>query len=67
MEMGGMLKMAGIDTHPAVRILIGVAVIALGIARGAMVALIVGGVLVVWGIVAVLSRADAGSRTRQSR
>jgi hypothetical protein len=56
-----MLKMAGIQTHPALRILIGVALIALGIARHrATVPLIIGGVLIVWGIAAVLDLTRSG-------
>lgn len=68
-----MLKIAGVRGHPALRILIGGAVIAIGWARhGATSALIVGAVLVLWGIAAVLGLAggapgDAPRPGRRSR
>ena len=68
-----MLKLAGVQTHPALRILIGAALIVLGIARDrATVPLIIGGVLVVWGIAAVLdltrpARDQHGSGQRRAR
>lgn len=62
-----MLKMAGVQTHPAIRIVIGVIIGAIGLARDTTVPLIVGGVLVVWGIVAVLGMAVGDGGTRSSR
>jgi len=66
-----MLRMAGIQLHPAVRVLIGGVLIALGIARHTIPGLVVGIVLVVWGLAAVLGLAtgdrDADPQQRQSR
>jgi len=62
-----MLKMAGVQTHPAIRIVIGVIIGAIGLARDTTVPLIVGGVLVVWGIVAVLGMAVGDGGQRSSR
>ncbi len=62
-----MLKMAGAPAHPAVRIVIGLIVIGLGVARhSGPPALIIGGVLVLWGTAAVL-RLDAGGRDAGGR
>jgi hypothetical protein len=62
------LKLAGVQTHPALRILIGAVLIAVGVARhDAGVPLIVGGVLIVWGIAAVLSVARSGRSQGRSR
>jgi uncharacterized membrane protein YidH (DUF202 family) len=49
-----MLRMAGVQGHPAVRILIGVVLIALGIARHTAAGMVIGVVLVLWGFAAVL-------------
>ena len=66
-----MLRMAGIQLHPAVRVLIGGVLIALGIARHTIPGLVVGIVLVVWGLAAVLGltagNRDADPQQRQSR
>ncbi len=67
-----MLKMAGVETHPAVRILIGAVLVVLGLARhSATPALFIGAVLVLWGLVAVVSsgrdRQDAASEQRRDR
>ncbi len=51
-----MLKMTGARLHPAVRILIGAGVIAIGLVRHGTTPLIVGGALIVWGVAAVLGR-----------
>jgi hypothetical protein len=62
-----MLRMAGVQAHPAVRILIGGVLIALGIARhDAVPALVVGTVLIVWGFAAVLALAG-GRRNADSQ
>jgi hypothetical protein len=59
-----MLKMAGVQTHPAIRILIGVVIGTIGLASNTTAPLIIGGVLVAWGILAVLTMAvgDGGER-----
>lgn len=58
-----MLKMTGVQLHPRVRILIGAVFVAIGLLRHNGIAmLIVGGVLVAWGIAAVL---DPASRRRR--
>ena len=66
-----MLRMAGVQLHPAVRILIGGVLIALGVARHTIPGLVVGIVLVVWGLAAVLGLAtghrDVDPQQRQSR
>jgi len=66
-----MLRMAGVQLHPAVRVLIGGVLIALGIARHTVPGLVVGIVLVVWGLAAVLGLTvgdrDADSQQRRSR
>ena len=66
-----MLRMAGVQTHPAMRILIGGVLIALGIARHTVPGLVIGIVLVVWGLAAVLGLTvgdrDADSQQRRSR
>lgn len=56
-----MLKQAGVQTHPAMRIVIGVIIGALGLARGATAPVIIGGALVMWGIVAAVGSAGSGS------
>ena len=65
-----MLKMAGVQLHPAVRILIGGVLIAVGIGRHTA-PLVVGILLVVWGLAAVLGltagRRDADSQEGRSR
>jgi hypothetical protein len=49
------LKLAGVQLHPGVRVLIGGALIALGVALdGAVPMIVIGSALVLWGIVAVL-------------
>jgi energy-coupling factor transporter transmembrane protein EcfT len=48
------LKMAGVRPHPALRILIGAVFLAIGFLRHGTAPLIIGGVLIVWGVVAVL-------------
>ena len=66
-----MLRMAGVQLHPAVRVLIGGVLIALGIARHTVPGLVIGIVLVVWGLAAVLGLTvgdrDADSQQRRSR
>jgi len=66
-----MLRMAGVQLHPAVRILIGGVLIALGIARHTALGVVVGIVLVVWGLAAVLGLTagdrDADPQQRRSR
>jgi hypothetical protein len=62
-----MLKQAGVRTHPGLRIVIGVIIGALGWARGTTAPLIIGGVLVVWGLLAVLSLAVGAGGGRGSR
>jgi hypothetical protein len=62
-----MLKMAGVQTRPVMRIAIGAIVMALGFIRDSTAPLVIGGVLVVWGFVAVLGLAvgaggEGGSR-----
>jgi hypothetical protein len=70
-EVSTMLKMAGVQLHPAVRILIGGVLIALAIARHTTLGLFVGIVLVVWGFAAVLGLMaggrDAESQQRRSK
>jgi hypothetical protein len=62
-----MLKMAGFELHPAIRIVIGAIILGIGLARGATAPLIIGGALVVWGIVAVLGMAIGDGGQRSSR
>jgi hypothetical protein len=66
-----MLRMAGVQGHPAVRILVGVVLIALGIARQTGAGIVIGVVLVLWGIAAVMRFAatdrDADSQHPRSR
>ena len=66
-----MLRMAGVQLHPAVRILIGGVLIAVGIGRHTAPGLVVGILLVVWGVAAVLDltagRRDADSQEGRSR
>ena len=66
-----MLRMAGVQGHPAVRILIGVVLIALGIARHTGAGTVIGIVLVLWGIAAVLgftaTKRDVDSQHPRSR
>jgi len=60
-----MLKMAGLELHPAIRLVIGVIIGGIGLIRGSTAPLIIGGVLVAWGIVAVIGMAvgDGGQRS----
>lgn len=60
-----MLKMTGLELYPAIRIVIGAVIGGIGLARDSTVPLIIGGVLVVWGILAVLALAvgDGGQRS----
>ena len=51
-----MLTMLGVQGHPAMRMLIGVAFAALGLARGVVPMAVVGGVLIVWGVASAVSR-----------
>lgn len=60
-----MLKMTGAPLHPGIRILIGAVVIAIGLVRHSTAPLIIGGVLIVWGVAAVLGL--AGGAAEQSR
>jgi hypothetical protein len=65
-----MLRMAGVQTHPALRILIGGILIVLGLVRGTAPGVVIGVVLVIWGVAAVLGLAaghrDGGPRQRRS-
>ena len=60
-----MLKMAGLQTHPALRIVIGIVIGAIGVARNTTAPLVIGGVLVAWGIVAVLGMAIGDGAQRR--
>ena len=62
-----MLKMAGVQLHPGVRILIGAVVIAIGLLRHGTMPLIVGGALIVWGVAAVLGLASGGAEDGRSQ
>lgn len=54
-----MLRMLGMELHPAARIAIGAVVVAIGLMRGnAAPMVVVGGALVVWGLVAWAGRAE---------
>lgn len=56
-----MLKLAGVQLHPAYRFLIGGAFVLVGVARGGAIPIIVvGGVLILWGLVALAT----GQRAR---
>ncbi len=61
-----MLKIAGVQLHPGVRILIGAVFVGIGLMRhNGTAMMIIGGLLVVWGIAAVL---DVGAvRARDGR
>jgi len=53
-----MLRMAGVRLHPAVRVLIGAVILGIGLTRHhATPALVIGAVLIVWGLAAVLGLA----------
>ncbi|MGH2893969.1 MAG: hypothetical protein ACRDPM_12000 [Solirubrobacteraceae bacterium] len=54
-------------THPAIRIVLGAIILAIGLARDTTGPLIIGGALVVWGIVAVLALAVGDGGERSSR
>ena len=66
-----MLKMAGVQLHPAVRILIGAVLIGVGLLRHTAPGVVIGAVLVVWGLAAVLGLTgggrDADSEERRPR
>jgi hypothetical protein len=51
-----MLRLIGVKLHPGVRVLIGAAILALGVVRGAAAAEVVGVALVIWGVAAVVQR-----------
>jgi hypothetical protein len=55
-----MLKLLGIDGSPAMRVLIGVVLAALGLALGALLVAVIGGVLVAWGVVGWVDARDRG-------
>ena len=53
-----MLRMAGVRAHPALRILIGAVILGVGLMRHhATPALVIGAVLIVWGVAAMLGLA----------
>jgi hypothetical protein len=69
-NLGGlpMLRMAGVRVHPALRILIGAVILGIGLMRHhATPALVVGAVLIAWGIAAVLGLARGGDEARSTR
>jgi hypothetical protein len=52
-----MLRMAGVQLHPGVRVLIGAALIALALIRHAGPApLLIGGALILWGLAASVAQ-----------
>ena len=56
-----MLKLAGVQLHPAYRFLIGGAFVLIGVARGGAIPIIViGGALILWALVALAT----GQRAR---
>jgi hypothetical protein len=55
-----MLKLLGVDGSPGMRVLIGVVLAALGLALGAVIVAVIGGVLVAWGVIGRVDARDRG-------
>jgi hypothetical protein len=56
-----MLRLLGVDGSPLVRLVIGIALAALGLALGAVLMAVIGGVLVAWSVVSWVAAPEAGS------
>jgi hypothetical protein len=57
-----MLRLLGVDGSPLARVAIGIVLAALGLALGAVLVAVIGGVLVAWGLVSWVAGEAPGDR-----